>query len=257
MHAHEHLKQDFYNREQLLKDPRNKQSLAALIDHTLLRPDAGHDDFTALARQAAENSFRAICLPSSRIEAACELLNRMCTENTRPVVCTVIGFPHGNSCTEGKSAEIAWSRKTGAQEFDYVQNLGWVRDKNWNALRNEAQTLVTAAQGGLVKVILETAGLNPEEIFESALAAARGGVHVLKTSTGYASRGALVEDMVVLSRVAEQIQNEKGIKIGIKASGGVRTFDDALRMIRAGATRLGTSGGTALLSGQTADEKSY
>jgi deoxyribose-phosphate aldolase len=257
MHAHEHLKQDFFNREQLLKDPRNKQALAALIDQTLLRPDAGQDDFTALARQAAENSFRAICLPSSRVESARELLNRICTEDNRPVVCTVIGFPHGNSCTEAKAAEIACSRTAGAEEFDYVQNLGWVRDKNWNALRDEAQTLVTAAQGGLVKVILETACLNQEEIFESALAAARGGVHVLKTSTGYASRGALVEDIVVLSRAAEQILNEKGVKIGIKASGGVRTYDDALGMLRAGATRLGTSGGTALLSGQTADEKSY
>lgn len=257
MYAHDHLNQDNLQRDIFLADKKEKSALAALIDQTLLRPDASQDEYTALVEQAAAHGFRAVCLPSSKVKAAQELLNRICSANKRPLICTVIGFPHGHACTDAKVSEVKCSRTQGAMEFDYVQNLGWVRDKMWKALSEEAESLVAAAQGGLVKVILETSCLSPEEIYESALAAARGGVHVLKTSTGYGTRGAVAEDLTVLSRVAELIEIERGFKIGIKASGGIKTFEDALRMIRAGATRLGTSGGIALINGQTADPNSY
>jgi deoxyribose-phosphate aldolase len=257
MYAHEHLQADFLNRDAILSTPASPETLAALVDHTLLRPDAAESEFRLLVQQAAAHNFRSVCVPSSAVRAASGQLKQIFGQEQQPLVCTVVGFPHGNANSESKIAETAAARGCGAAEFDYVQNQAWVRAKNWNALTGEAQALVGAAAGGLVKVILETAFLTQEEIFESALAAARGGVHVLKTSTGFSSRGASLEDLNVLSLVAAQIEKEKGIKVGIKASGGIKSLDDALKMIRAGATRLGTSAGVALMSGKTPEKSSY
>lgn len=257
MFAHEHLRQDFLIRARLLNTPSDKSALAALIDHTLLKPEAHQSDFEELLKQACEFGFRAVCLPSSRIHSSARELANSAQPVSPLLICTVIGFPHGNSMTDAKAAEIKLSRDNGAHEFDYVQNLGWVREQNWTQLSTEAATLVTSARGGLVKVILETSVLSEEDIFNSALAAARGGVHVLKTSTGFGSRGALEKDVQILSRVAEQIKTERGYAIGIKASGGIKTFEDSLKMIRAGATRLGTSGGVQLIEGQRLSAETY
>lgn len=257
MFAHEHLRQDFLTRDKLLSTPSNKGALAALIDHTLLKPDARQADFVDLLKQACEFGFRAVCLPSSRIHSAAHDLAHSALRASQPLICTVIGFPHGNSMTDAKAAEITLSRDSGAHEFDYVQNLGWVREQNWTQLSTEAAALVNSARGGLVKVILETSFLSEEDIFNSALAAARGGVHVLKTSTGFGNRGAIEKDVQILSRVAEQIKTERGYAIGIKASGGIKTFEDSLKMIRAGATRLGTSGGVQLIEGQRLSAETY
>lgn len=252
MYAHPQIKKDSAARERFLKDHSDKKALAELIDHTLLKADAKHSDFSLICQQAVQNHFRAVCLPSSQIELASSIISEANLKDS-PRICTVIGFPLGHNLTESKVSEIQLSRSHGANEFDYVQNIGWVRDGLWQKLTAEAQALVNAAQGEVVKVILETSLLNDEEIYNSALAAARGGVHVLKTSTGFGSRGATVEDLEILSRVIEKIKTETGLAIGIKASGGIKSFADAVKLIQAGATRLGTSSGVNLILNRVSD----
>lgn len=249
MHCHNRIQEDYLARSKFLTDTSDTLQLSRLIDHTLLKSDAHENEFQNIFQQANQHQFRAICIPSCQIESASLTLEQSSSEGSRPLICTVIGFPLGNSSTLCKVEEITACRQQGAKEFDYVQNIGWVRDKNWKKLTTEAQALVNAAQGDVVKVILETSLLSEEEIFESALAAARGGVHILKTSTGFCKRGATVEDVVILRQVLEKIENENQTRMGIKASGGIKTFADALELLRAGATRLGTSSGVALVTG--------
>lgn len=252
MYVHAQIKKDCVARDIFLKDHSEKKALAELIDHTLLKADSKRAEFELLCQQALENRFRAVCLPSSQIKLASSIFSQS-NLNDLPRICTVIGFPLGHNSTESKVSEIQLSKTHGANEFDYVQNIGWVRDGLWQKLTDESASLVHAAQGDVVKVILETSLLNEEEIFNSALAAARGGVHVLKTSTGFGSRGATIEDLAILSRVVEKIKTETGLTIGVKASGGVKSFADALKLIQAGATRLGTSSGVNLILGRPSD----
>lgn len=249
MYAHESIKNDHHQRNLFLGHQDQAAHLSPLIDHTLLKPDATVSDFRALILQALEHSFKAVCIPSSHLELASVLCSQRTSGTHRPVLCTVIGFPHGNSHTDSKVAVIDVARRHGAQEFDYVQNIAWVRERDWQRLTLEAERIVHAAQGAVVKVILETSFLNDEDIYLSALAAARGGVHILKTSTGYGSRGARATDIEILVRVVDEIEKEKGYRMGIKASGGVKTFEDAAMMVRAGATRLGTSSGISIVTG--------
>jgi deoxyribose-phosphate aldolase len=256
MYVHERVREDFLAREAFLLDIHNAKRMAPLIDHTLLRADAGEDKFSELVRQASANNFRAVCLPSGRLEDAAKLFRELNSDSS-PLLCTVIGFPLGHSLTNAKTSEIDAALVRGATELDYVQNIGWVKDKQWTKLCEEAKDIVGAAKGNVVKVILETALLTEEEIYLSGLAAARGGVHVLKTSTGFAARGAILEDLRIMSRVTQQIEQESGCILGLKASGGIKTYADAVQMIQAGATRLGTSAGVQLMTGEKSTESAY
>ncbi|MEY3901506.1 MAG: hypothetical protein RL189_812 [Pseudomonadota bacterium] len=256
MYVHEKVREDFLAREAFLLELRNAKRMAPLIDHTLLKAEAGERNFSELVRQAAAHNFRAVCLPSGRLEEAAKLFRDLNSVGS-PLLCTVIGFPLGHSLTAAKTAEVDAALTHGAAELDYVQNIGWVKDKHWTKLCEEARAIVGAARGNVVKVILETALLTEEEIYLSGLAAARGGVHILKTSTGFAARGASLQDLKVMSRVTQQIESEGGNKLGLKASGGIKTYADAVQMIQAGATRLGTSAGVQLMTGEKTAESSY
>ena len=252
--AHPSLETDFATRDALLSDPNNRPALAALIDHTLLKMDAQESDLILLYEETMQHKFRAICVAGSALAFLHDKAVAFNAQKKRPQLCTVIGFPHGNNATAGKIAEVRSGLECGADEFDYVQNVGWVKDGHWNKLTSEAASIVAAAQGRLVKVILETSLLSEEEISNSASAAAQGGVHVLKTSTGFGSRGATKSDLDILSRVASEHLNRTGIRLGIKASGGIRSLTDALSMIQLGASRLGTSSGVILVSGLKASQ---
>lgn len=255
--AHISLESDFINRENLLKDPNNRSSLAQLIDHTLLKPDIQEVQVRQLMSEAAQYNFRAICIPSSQVRYATQARAAFTSAQVSlPSVCTVIGFPLGHSNTQAKVSETCAAVIDGADEFDYVQNVSWVKDGHWNRLTQECEEIVSNANGKLVKVILETSLLSDEEIYNSALAAARGGVHILKTSSGFGSRGATRNDIEVLGLVVSDFSNQKKIRLGIKASGGIRGLTDALTMVQLGATRLGTSAGVILAAGLTAGSTS-
>ena len=249
--AHPDLKSDFESRKRILEDPKDRAALAALIDHTLLKMDAQERHIQAIADEARIHRFRAVCVAGSSLEILENYYKLPDFLLHKPRLCTVIGFPHGNTSSRAKISEISAALALGAEEFDYVQNVGWVRDGHWNKLTVEAQKIVAAAQGKLVKVILETSLLSEEELYNSALAAAQGGVHILKTSTGFGTRGATKNDLDILARVQIDYKKNSNIDLGIKASGGIRSLTDALTMIQLGATRLGTSSGVILVSGLT------
>ncbi|MEY4064927.1 MAG: hypothetical protein RIR26_1135 [Pseudomonadota bacterium] len=254
--AHFSLEKDFSQRELLIKEPDRLEHLAALIDHTLLKMNAVTGDFKKLVREAMDHQFCSVCIPSSAIEIALAEFKVGSPISTSPLVCTVVGFPHGNTTTDAKICETTAALEQGADEFDFVQNVTWARDHEWNRLKQEAEGIVRAAQGRLVKVILETSLLSDEEIFMSASAAADAGVHVLKTSTGFGTRGASENDLKILSDVIVRHQKKTGLKLGLKASGGVRSLADAMNFIRCGATRLGTSSGALLLKRQSTEGES-
>ncbi|MBM3382362.1 MAG: deoxyribose-phosphate aldolase [Betaproteobacteria bacterium] len=250
--THPSLEKDFSAQQQLLSNPSDRVALAALIDHTLLKMDAQESHLSLLLEEAYQNRFRAICVSGSALEFLQPKISALQAQGSGLQLCTVIGFPHGNNCTAGKVSEVAAALEQGAGEFDYVQNVSWVKDGHWGRLTGEAEKIVRAAQGKLVKVILETSLLSEEEIFHSAQAAAQGGVHVLKTSTGFGARGASQADMEILSHVQAEHEKKHGLRLGIKASGGIRSLTDALTMIQLGATRLGTSAGVILVNGLNA-----
>ncbi|NBW81365.1 deoxyribose-phosphate aldolase [bacterium] len=256
MFVHERVREDYEQRDSFLCQTANLRNLAGLIDHTLLKPEATQDAYENLLQQAVQHKFRSICIPGSRIEQAIAQLQQISQTGANPVLCTVAGFPNGYSQTKAKAAEILECENQGAWEFDYVQNIGRAREADWQLLEQEARELVYAAKGKIVKVILETSMLTGDEIYNSALAAARGGVHILKTSTGFGSRGASLDDVRILRSVVEQFKKESGLVLGIKASGGIKSSEDAINLVRAGATRLGTSSGVAIISGTPADGKS-
>lgn len=262
MFAHPSLEQDFACREAILagdlSQPATLKALASLVDQTLLKADCAQNQIDVLCQEATQYEFRSVCVAPCRVALAVTSLAAAArafvqtNKSASPVlVCTVVGFPLGANTTQMKCAETTLAVQQGAHEIDFVQNLGWVKDGRFDALEAEAKAIVEAAQGALVKVILETSALTPEEIIFSLHAAARAGVAVIKTSTGMGSRGASIEDLTLISKQLAQHERDTGMRLGIKASGGVRTQADAIAFVRAGATRLGTSGGISLLLANT------
>ncbi len=251
--AHTSLNADFENRENILQTPADRASLVSLIDQTLLKPDLQEIHLRQLVDEAIQYKFRAICIPSSSVHSAFATRALNQSQQSVPNICTVIGFPLGHTHTVAKVAETRAALEDGADEFDFVQNISWVKDGHWGKLTQECGEIVASAGQRLVKVILETSVLSDEEIYNSALAAAHGGVHVLKTSTGFGGRGATRNDIAILNQVVADFSKQKGIRLGIKASGGVRSLTDALTFIQLGATRIGTSSGVILATGLTAD----
>jgi deoxyribose-phosphate aldolase len=247
MFAHTELEHDFMHAKEFSAGRGSgRNHLAALIDSTVLKPDATWAKIETLCAEAHQYSFRAVCVSPCYVASAREFLERA---KSTVRVCTVIGFPNGNSTTETKVFETQNAVKAGAQEIDYVQNNAWVKDKRWDLLEKEAAEIVKSANGSLVKIILETSLLTEDEIRECATRSAMAGVHVIKTSTGFGTRGALPRDIEIIASALKEIEKKTGRKHGIKASGGVRNFADARTMVDLGATRLGTSGGAAIADG--------
>jgi deoxyribose-phosphate aldolase len=210
--------------------------LATYIDHTLLKPSAIAEEVKQICQEAWQYNFPAVCIYSAAVCQARELLH-----DKQPHVCTVIGFPTGAVTSAVKLYEAQEAVENGATELDVVINLGWAKSGESSKIYREIAQ-ICAETGQTVKAILETTVLTNEEKRLAAEVCLDAGVAYLKTSTGWFG-GATVEDVELLQEIT------KG-QVGIKASGGIRTYDQAIALIHAGATRLGTSRGVDLLRQQ-------
>lgn len=214
---------------------------AKLIDHTLLKPDTKKEAIVTLCEEAKKHDFASVCVNPTWVETATELL-----KGTDVKVCTVIGFPLGANTPETKAFETQDAIAKGATEVDMVINIGALKDKNDELVERDVRAVVEAAKGkALVKIIIETCLLTEEEKIRACELSVKAGVDFVKTSTGFSTGGATVEDVALMRKTV-------GPKIGVKASGGVRNGQDMDAMVEAGATRIGTSAGVALVSGKTA-----
>jgi deoxyribose-phosphate aldolase len=211
--------------------------LAKYIDHTILKPEASIEQIRVLCQEAAEYGFAAVCVNPVFVDLAAHLLR-----GSGVKVATVVGFPLGATLTESKVAETKAAIARRADEIDMVINLGAVKSDAWDAVESDIQAVVEAAEGRTVKVIIETCLLTNAEKRRACQAALTAGAHFVKTSTGFSSGGATVDDILLMKDVV-------GDKALIKASGGVRDREQALAMIAAGASRIGTSAGIAIVSG--------
>lgn len=213
------------------------QSIAQLIDHTLLRPEAVHADIVDLCRQARENNFASVCVNGYWVPLAAAQL-----AGSDVKVCTVVGFPLGASSTEAKVSETEDALRAGAQEIDMVQNIGALRDSDDETVEEEIGLIAAVCHrsGAILKVILETALLNDDQKISACTLAKDAGADFVKTSTGFGASGATAQDVALMRRTV-------GPEVGVKASGGIRTLDDLLQMLEAGATRIGASSSVKIM----------
>ncbi len=213
------------------------KSIAALIDHTLLKPEATRADVERLCAEAAANGFASAVVNPVFVPLAARLLRR-----TSVKVCTVAGFPLGANASKTKIQEAHLAIAAGAREIDMVIHVGALKSGDDAFVKRDIQGVVRAchAKRAACKVILETCLLTDDEKVRACLAAKGAGADFVKTSTGFSSCGATEADVALLRRTV-------GPKMGVKASGGVRSLDDLLRMVAAGANRIGTSSGVKIL----------
>ena len=208
----------------------NKEfNVASLIDHTLLKADATEKDIVRLCLEAKKYKFASVCVNPFYVSFAKKNL-----KGSNVKVCTVIGFPLGATCSEVKAFEAKEAIKNGADEIDMVMNIGALKDKKFKVFINDIKLVRKAAGKKILKVILETVCLTNEEKVKACLLSKEAHVDFVKTSTGFGPHGATVEDVRLMRKIV-------GDKIGVKASGGIKTFGDAVKMIKAGANRIGTS----------------
>lgn len=212
-----------------------ERALAATLDHAILKPELTRDQVDAELDIAAEWGVFSVCVRPSDIAHAVSRL-----AGTGVAVGTVIGFPHGTTSTAAKVAEVRQAVADGATEVDMVVNIGALRSGFDDVVTDDIRAVVEAASGHITKVILETAYLDDEQITRGSRLTEAGGAHFVKTSTGFAGGGATVEHVRLM-------RANVGPDVQVKASGGVRSYADALAMIDAGATRLGTSGSAVIL----------
>ena len=205
------------------------------IDHTLLKADAIKEEINVLCQEAIEYNFMAVCINPTWVKFSKEAL-----KDSDVKVCTVIGFPLGANTTETKVFETKDAIKNGADEIDMVINIGRLKDQDYEYVLNDIKAVVQAAGDKIVKVIIETALLNDNEIIKVSNLCVKAQAKFVKTSTGFSTSGANV-------RVVELIKDTVKDKALIKAAGGVRNEDDLQAMIKAGANRIGTSSGTKLI----------
>ncbi|WP_264189887.1 deoxyribose-phosphate aldolase [Bacillus carboniphilus] len=212
-----------------------------MIDHTALKADTTSEQIEKLCEEAKQYNFASVCVNPTWIEKASGLL-----AGSNVDVCTVIGFPLGSNTPEVKAFETKDAIEKGATEVDMVINIAALKDKNYDLVEKDIRSVVEAAKGqALTKVIFETCLLTKDEIVKACELSVKAGADYVKTSTGFSTGGATVEDIKLMRETV-------GPKIGVKASGGVRDRKGALEMIEAGATRIGASSGIAIVSGQTA-----
>ena len=214
--------------------------LARYIDHTLLKPEATKAQIEQLCAEAAEHQFASVCVNGSRVELAYSLL-----EESDAQVCTVVGFPLGAMDADAKRYETEAAVDAGANEIDMVMNVGRFKDGEHDYVVREIRDVVEAADDRIVKVILETCLLTNEEITQACKLVTQAQAHFAKTSTGFNNAGATLEHVKLIRETVQQFA-------GVKAAGGVGNAADAHAMIEAGATRIGTSNGVAIISGDTA-----
>jgi deoxyribose-phosphate aldolase len=209
------------------------------IEHTLLKQDAIKDELIKLFEEAKEYNFLGVCINPINVKFASEYF-----KNTDIKIVTVIGFPLGQSTTESKVLETIDAIKNGADEIDMVLNIGKLKDKEYEFIVDEISKIKKACQGKLLKVILETDLLNQEEIKIASELSVQGGADFVKTSTGFVKNGVGAKE----ENVKLMYETVKNANLGVKASGGVRDKETAITMIKAGATRIGTSSGVKICS---------
>lgn len=214
--------------------------LARVLDHSVLSPVHTEEEIFKGVRAVREFSVRTIIVKPSYVKLAVRLLR-----DTPVHVGTVIGFPHGGETVRMKAAQVREMRAAGAVEFDMVINVAAMREGREALVAREVEAAVTAASGGVVKVIIETGYLDDAQKVRAAQLAAEAGAHFVKTSTGYGLRGATVEDVRLLRGALPR-------GVGVKASGGIKTLEDALSLLEAGASRIGTSSTRAILEAAVA-----
>ncbi|NLS91996.1 MAG: deoxyribose-phosphate aldolase [Planctomycetaceae bacterium] len=213
--------------------------LAGRIQHTLLKITASADDIRRLCRECREYHFQAACIQPMWVDLAAQELAGSAT-----AVCAVADFPHGACTAEAAAFEVRDLVRRGAQEIDVVCKIGYLRSGMDAAFRDDLAAVVGAAQGRVTKVILETSILTPGELARAINLSAEAGMHYIKTASGFNGPGATVEIVREMKRLAAG-------RVKIKAAGGVRTREDAVAMIEAGADCLGTSSGVAIMQGGT------
>lgn len=214
----------------------DKKTIAAMIDHTLLKPEATPAQIEKLCAEAAEYHFASVCVNPVYIPLAARLL-----KGTGVKVCCVVGFPLGAIATEQKAAEAASCAAMGAEELDMVIHVGAAKAGDWALVQRDIEGVVKAAAGHTVKVIIETCLLTDEEKVKACEAAKAAGADFVKTSTGFSTGGATTHDIALMRKTV-------GPEMGVKASGGIRDYETAMAMIEAGANRIGASAGIAIVA---------
>nr|WP_288932344.1 deoxyribose-phosphate aldolase [uncultured Streptococcus sp.] len=211
------------------------------IDHTLLKADASQEQIETLIEEAKKYDFASVCVNPTWVNFAAQALKA-----TYVKVCTVIGFPLGANTPELKAFETSDAIQNGANEIDMVINIGALKSRNFDLVERDIRAVVEAAKGTLVKVIIETCLLTDDEKVKACQIAQKAGADFVKTSTGFSTGGATVEDVALMRKTV-------GPDMGVKASGGARSYEDALAFIKAGATRIGASSGVAIMEGDVAN----
>lgn len=211
------------------------------IDHTLLKADASQEQIETLIEEAKKYDFASVCVNPTWVNFAAQALKA-----TDVKVCTVIGFPLGANTPELKAFETSDAIQNGANEVDMLINIGALKSRNFDLVERDIRAVVEAAKGTLVKVIIETCLLTDDEKVKACQIAQKAGADFVKTSTGFSTGGATVEDVALMRKTV-------GPDMGVKASGGARSYEDALAFIKAGATRIGASSGVAIMEGDVAN----
>ena len=220
-------------------------NIAKYIDHTILKPDAQKEKVLQLCDEAKEYGFASVCVNEYYTRTVCDAL-----KGSDVMTCTVIGFPLGANDSTVKAFETKRAVEMGADEIDMVINVGALKDKDDDYVREDIKQVVLAAQGKTVKVILETCLLTKEEIVKACQLSVEAGAHFVKTSTGFSTGGATVEGVKLMKETV-------GDKAKVKASGGVRDYKTAMAMIEAGASRIGASAGIAIVNNEAAKGSGY
>lgn len=211
------------------------------IDHTLLKPESTQTQIDKLIAEAVEHQFASVCVNPTWVSYAAKAL-----KGTEVNVCTVIGFPLGANTSSVKAFETKDAVANGADEIDMVINIGQLKSGQYDAVEADIRAVVEASGDKLVKVIIETCLLTDDEKVKACQLVVAAGADYVKTSTGFSTAGANIADVTLMRKTV-------GPNIGVKAAGGTRSYADAEAFIRAGATRIGTSAGVAIVNGETAN----
>ncbi|MFA7560130.1 MAG: deoxyribose-phosphate aldolase, partial [Sphaerochaeta sp.] len=215
-----------------------QEDIAKYIDHTVLAADATKERIEQVCKEAAKYNFASVCVNSCWVSTCAKLL-----EKSSVKVCTVVGFPLGAMSTEAKAYEAKKAIQAGASEIDMVINIGYLKGRQDDKVQEDITAVKTiCGRAATLKVIIETSLLSDEEKARACRLAKASGADYVKTSTGFSTGGATTKDVALMRKTV-------GAETGVKASGGVRTYEDFLAMVEAGATRIGTSNGVAIIDG--------
>ncbi|MCX6150147.1 MAG: deoxyribose-phosphate aldolase [Ignavibacteriales bacterium] len=227
--------------------PFDKEKLSSMIDHTILKAEATRIEVEKICSEAKEFSFATVCVNPSFVPLCKTLL-----KNSPVKVCTVIGFPLGATITDVKKFEAEQTMQNGAEEIDMVINIGRLKQNEYQYVFEEINQIVLVAKknNGICKVIIETALLSDEEKVKACLIAKSAGADFVKTSTGFSKGGATASDISLMRFIV-------GKEIGVKASGGIRTYEDAVKMIESGANRIGASASVQIVNGSKSNAVGY